>query len=58
MGARVEMLGENARRILHRHGIAGEADHLGAEAQMKLVERRARENSSAIQRPSSKRGAA
>ena len=39
-GARVEMLGEHARRILHRHVVAGEGHHAGAERHMGAVQRR------------------
>ncbi len=37
---RVEMLGENAGRILHRHLISGEGHHAGAERHMGAVEGR------------------
>ena len=33
------MLGEDARRILHRHRIAGEGHHAGAEFEVQVVER-------------------
>ena len=39
--ARVQMLLEDAERILHRHLVAGERHHLGAERHVQRVERRA-----------------
>ena len=39
--ARVQVLLEDAERILHRHLVAGERHHLGAERHVQLVERRA-----------------
>ena len=39
--ARVQMLLEDAERILHRHLVAGERHHLGAERHVQLIERRA-----------------
>ena len=36
----MEMLGEDARRILHRHLVAGERHHPGAELEVQSVERR------------------
>ena len=43
LGAGVQMLGEDAGRILHRHLIAGERHHPGAERLVEIVERRALE---------------
>ena len=43
LGAGVQMLGQDAGRILHRHLIAGERHHPGAERLVELVERRALE---------------
>ena len=39
--ARVQMLLQDAQRILHRHLVAGERHHLGAKRDVQLVERRA-----------------
>ena len=39
-GARMQMLGDNAGRVLHRHFIAGEADHAGAALAVQVMERR------------------
>ena len=39
-GARVEMLGEHARRVLHRHVVSREGHHAGAERHMGAVQRR------------------
>ena len=41
MLARPVVLGDNAGWILHRHLIAGERHHAGAEAHMQVIERRA-----------------
>ena len=46
-GARVQVLGEDAGRILHRHVVAGERRHARAELDMQRVERRRSEGSMA-----------
>ena len=40
---RMEMFADDARRVLHRHGIARKANHAGAETLMHLIKRRAGE---------------
>jgi CBS-domain-containing membrane protein len=39
-GARMQMLSENAGRILHRHVIAGEGNHARAKLDVQRVKRR------------------
>src|SRR5579859_4275316 len=39
-GPSMEMFGENSRRVLHRHVVAGESDHPRAELDVQRVERR------------------
>ncbi len=41
LGAGMEMLGDDARWVLHRHLVAGKRHHLGAARDMQRVERRA-----------------
>ncbi|OIQ68984.1 hypothetical protein GALL_494170 [mine drainage metagenome] len=36
---RVQMLGQDARRVLHRHGIAGKRHHAGTEFEVQSVQR-------------------
>ena len=47
LAARVVMFGQDSGRILHRHLVAGERHHAGAEREMKRMKRRARERRSA-----------
>jgi len=36
----MKMFADDARWILHRHGIAGKTDHPGAETHMQIIKRR------------------
>ncbi len=40
LGAGMQMLGDDAGRVLHRHVIAGKADHAGTAGAMQIVEGR------------------
>ena len=42
-GARVRVLGDDAVAVLHRHVVAGERHHAGAEPHVQIVQRRLRE---------------